>query len=98
MEYGYKKKPKFIVIFSFFYLLYPIINIVAFLSTTPPSVALSTLQDFILGNITIDKKYLAEIPKKVIQCIKEEERTDAKVIMSRYYYKLLEINSITANI
>ena len=52
MEYGYKKKPKFIVIFSFFYLLYPIINIVAFLSTTPPSVALSTFQDFILEKPT----------------------------------------------
>lgn len=49
---GYKKKPKFIVIFSLFYLLYPIINIVAFLSTTPPSVALSTFQDFILEKPT----------------------------------------------
>lgn len=48
MENGYKKKPKFIVIFSFFYLLYPIINIVAFLSTAPPMVALNTFQDFIL--------------------------------------------------
>ncbi len=52
MEYGYKKKPKFIIIFSFFYLLYPIINIVAFLSTTPPSVALNTFQDFILEKPT----------------------------------------------
>lgn len=48
MEYGYKKKPKFIIIFSFFYLLYPITNIVTFLSTTPPMVALNTFQDFIL--------------------------------------------------
>lgn len=52
MEYGYKKKPKSIIVFSFLYLLYPLINIIAFISTKPPAIALSTFQDFILEKPT----------------------------------------------
>lgn len=48
-----------------------------------------TLQDFIFGNIRIDKNYLVQIPEKVMQCIKEDERADAKVIMSNCYYELI---------
>lgn len=48
-----------------------------------------TLQDFILDDIEIDKKYLQEIPGKVLECIKDEERIDAKVIMSKRYYDLI---------
>ncbi len=49
---GYKKKPKFIVVFSLFYLLYPLINIIAFLSTQTPTIALSTFQALILEKPT----------------------------------------------
>ena len=48
-----------------------------------------TLEDFIFGNIIIDKNYLEQIPKKVIQCINENKREDAEVIMSNHYYKLI---------
>lgn len=47
------------------------------------------LQDFIFGNIRIDKNYLAQIPERVMQCVKADERPDAKVIMSKRYYELL---------
>jgi len=47
-----------------------------------------TLQDFILDNIIIDKEYLKQIPQKILQCIKEKERLDAEVIMSKRYYQL----------
>lgn len=40
-----------------------------------------TLQDFIWGDIRIEDNYLIKIPEKVIQCIKEDERDDVKVIM-----------------
>lgn len=47
------------------------------------------LQDFIFANIRIDKNYLVQIPEKVMQCIKEDERSNAKVIMARHYYELI---------
>ena len=40
-----------------------------------------TLEDFIFGNIIIDKNYL--------ECINENKREDAEVIMSNHYYKLI---------
>lgn len=47
-----------------------------------------TLQDFILGKIKIDKDYLKLVPEKILQCIKEEERSEAEVIMLNRYYQL----------
>lgn len=52
-----------------------------------------TLQDFIFDNIVIDKEYLKLIPGKILQHIKEEERADAKVIMSKRYYRLIDMNN-----
>lgn len=52
-----------------------------------------TLQDFIFGNIEIDKEYLKLVPEKILQCIKEEERSDAEVILSERYYQLLNLNN-----
>lgn len=48
------------------------------------------LQDFIFDNIEIDKEYLKLVPEKILQCIKEEERSDAEVIMSKRYYQLIK--------
>lgn len=47
------------------------------------------LQDFIFDEIDINKEYLKQIPSKILQCVKEEERSDAEVIMSRQYYQLI---------
>lgn len=43
-----------------------------------------TIQNFILDPIEIDKDYLEIIPKKVLECVKEDEREDAKLIMSKH--------------
>ena len=43
-----------------------------------------TLQDFILNPIEIDNDYWEMIPTKVLEFVKEEEREDAKVIMSNH--------------
>ncbi len=48
------------------------------------------LQDFILNNIVIENAYLKQIPNKILQCVKEEEREDAEVIMTKKYYQLIE--------
>ena len=48
-----------------------------------------TLQDFIFGNIEIDKEYLRQIPERILQYVKEEEREDAEVIMTKRYHELL---------
>lgn len=47
------------------------------------------LQDFMYYNIEFDLDYLKLIPEKILQCIKEEERLDAEVIMSKQYYHLI---------
>ncbi len=43
------------------------------------------LQDFIFGEVIIDREYLEMIPEKVLQFIKEEERPDTEVKMSERY-------------
>ena len=43
-----------------------------------------TLQDFILEPIEIDKDYWETIPTKVLELVKEDERGDTKVIMSKH--------------
>ena len=48
------------------------------------------LQDFIFGTIKIDKEYLKLVPEKILQCVKEEERLNAEVIMSEKYYQLIK--------
>lgn len=50
----------------------------------------STLMDFIFGYIEIDKSYLKLIPEKILQCVKEDEREYAKVVMSPQYYQLIK--------
>lgn len=50
----------------------------------------TALQDFILGNIVIEKAYLEQIPDKILQCVREEEREEAEVIMAKKYYQLIE--------
>lgn len=48
-----------------------------------------TLQDFIFGNIEIDKGYLRQIREKILQYIKEDERNDVEVIMTKGYHELI---------
>lgn len=47
------------------------------------------LNDFIFSNIVIENTYLKEIPNKIKQCIKEDERGNADIIMTKRYYDLL---------
>lgn len=47
------------------------------------------LQDFIFNDIVIENEYLKQIPNKVLQCVKKEERSDAEVIMAKRYYEIL---------
>ena len=39
------------------------------------------LQEFILDPIEIDEEYLKMIPAKILECVKEDERMDVKVLM-----------------
>lgn len=48
-----------------------------------------TLQEFIFCSIEIDKEYLKQIPDKIRQYIKPNQRLDAEIIMSKKYDQLI---------